>query len=207
MLRSIEQLREDIGRVRAMGLLYEALEHVAVPDLDESDLLRAQFVMAVSALDRYIHEITRVGMLESYEGKRPCTNAFLRFQVGMKSIIGGLDESSGNAWFEAEIRERHGYQAFQHPERIADAVRLFSACELWASVATQLGLNPQIVKSELRLIVERRNKIAHESDLDPSVPGSRWPISLAETESATGFIHEICEAIHIIVQRKDEESN
>ena len=67
MLNSIEQFREDIGRVRAIGGLYGALGQISVPVLDETDLLRAQFVMAVSALDRYIHEITRVGMLESYD--------------------------------------------------------------------------------------------------------------------------------------------
>ena len=28
----------------------------------------------------------------------------------------------------------------------------------------------------LALIVDRRNKIAHEADMDPTSPGSRWPI-------------------------------
>ena len=52
-------------------------------------------------------------MLESYDERRPRTNAFLRFQVGMEGVMTGLDDLSGNNWFEAEIRERHGYQAFQ----------------------------------------------------------------------------------------------
>jgi hypothetical protein len=199
MLNSIEQFREDIGRVRAIGGLYGALGQISVPVLDETDLLRAQFVMAVSALDRYIHEITRVGMLESYDERRPRTNAFLRFQVGMEGVMTRLDDLSGNTWFEAEIRERHGYQAFQHPEKIADAVRLFSSCELWPSVASQLGLSVQEVKSELSLIVERRNKIAHESDVDPGFPGARWPISPLDSANAVSFIEDISEAIHIVV--------
>ena len=199
MLNSIEQFREDIGRVRAIGGLYGALGQISVPVLDETDLLRAQFVMAVSALDRYIHEITRVGMLESYDERRPRTNAFLRFQVGMEGVMTGLDDLSGNNWFEAEIRERHGYQAFQHPEKIVAAVRLFSSCELWPSVASQLGLSVQEVKSELSLIVERRNKIAHESDVDPGFPGARWPISPLDSANAVSFIEDISEAIHIVV--------
>ena len=199
MLSAIEQFAEDIERVRAIGGLYGALDQLAAPALDETDLLRAQFVMAVSALDRYIHEITRVGMLEVYGGVRPPTNAFLRFQVTMDAAMTGLAGSSGSIWLETEIRERHGFVAFQHPDRIADAVRLFSSCELWPSVASHLGLTVQEVKSELGLIVERRNKISHESDLDPNFPGVRWPISPVDSANAVDFIREVCEAIHTVV--------
>ena len=161
MLSSIEQFRDDIGRVRAIGSLFGSLGQLTIPVLDETDLLRAQFVMAVSALDRYVHEITRVGMLEVFYGVRTPTNAYLRFQVGMEGVFSALADPKESAWFDAEIRGRNsGYQSFQHPDRIADALRLFSSRELWPSVAAQLGLTVQEVKSELSLIVERRNKIA-----------------------------------------------
>ena len=111
----------------------------------------------------------------------------------------GLAGSSGDTWFEMGIREKHGYLAFQHPDRVADAVRLFSSCELWPSVASQLGMTVQDVKTRLRLIVERRNKIAHEADLDPSFPGSRWPISPSDSANTVDFITDVCEAIHSIV--------
>ena len=58
--------------------------------LDLTDLLRSQIVMVVSALDHYIHEITRIGMLEVYDGKRPQTPAFLRFQVKMEATLQGI---------------------------------------------------------------------------------------------------------------------
>lgn len=135
MLRAIEQFRANMERARVLGGLYEALGQLTTSAVDATDLLRAQIVMAVSALDHYIHEITRVGMLEVYDGVRPPTNAFLRFQVTMDAALTGLTGVSGNTWFETEIRERHGYLAFQHPDRIADAVRLFSSDPLWPSVA------------------------------------------------------------------------
>ena len=199
MLNSIEQLRDDLNRARAFGALFGALGQLTIPILEETDLLRAQFVMAVSALDRYVHEITRVGMLEVFYGVRTPTNAYLRFQVGMEGVFSALADPKESAWFDAEIREKLGYQSFQHPDRIADALRLFSSRELWPSVAAQLGLTVQEVKSELSLIVERRNKIAHESDLDPGFPGARWPISTADSENAVNFIQDICEAIHVVV--------
>ncbi len=147
MQDSIQQFRENIERVRAIGGLYEALDQLTTPVLDASDLLRTQIVLTVSSLDHYIHEIVRFGMLEVYHGKHLPTDAFQRFQVTIGAAMTGLAGSSTSTWFETEIREKHGYLAFQHPDKIADAVRLFSSSELWPSVASQLGLTVQDVKT------------------------------------------------------------
>jgi len=201
MLRAIQQFRANIERVQALGGLHGALEQLTTPAVDSTDLLRAQFVMVVSALDHYIHEITRIGMIEVYNGKRPPTNAFLRFQVSMDAAMKGFAGPSGTSWLDAEIRERHGFQAFQHPDKIADAVRLFSSCELWPSVSTQMGISVTDVKDQLRLIVERRNKIAHEADLAPSYTGAivHWPIAPSDSTNAVTFIQDLCEAIHTVI--------
>lgn len=199
MHNAIQHFRANIERVRALGGLYMALSNLTTSAVDATDLLRAQIVMAVSALDNYIHEITRIGMLEVFDGSRPHTNAFLRFQVTIDAAMVGLSSGGGSSWFESEIREKHSYLSFQHPDKIADAIRLFSSCELWSSVASELGLPIQDIKTNIRLIVERRNKITHEADLDPSYPGIRWPIHPADAKDAGDFIEKICEAIHSVV--------
>ena len=201
MLSPIEQFRENIAQVQSLGGLHDAFGQLTTPAVDLTDLLRAQIVMIVSALDHYIHEITRVGMLQVYDGTRPQTDAFLRFQVTMGGAIKGISKSSENEWLDIEIRQKHGHQAFQHPDNIANAVRLFSSCELWRSVALALNLSDQDVKNRLRAIVNRRNQIAHEADLDPSYPGAgnRWPISPADVTSTLNFIQDVCEAIHTVV--------
>jgi hypothetical protein len=64
-----------------------------------------------------------------------------------------------------------GRDTFQHPDNIADAVRLCSDAELWNDVATNLGATPQertakakAIRRSLSLMVERRNRIAHEGE-------------------------------------------
>ena len=157
--------------------------------------------MAVSALDHYVHEITRFGMLEVYGGKRPQTPAFLRFQVTMEATLQGIVADQGNdGWLDEEIRKKHGYLAFQHPDRIADAVRLFSSCTLWTSVASEMNIEVEDVKTELQLIIDRRNQIAHEADLDSRIPGgNRFAISPSDTERITDFIQHIGETIYVVV--------
>ena len=200
MLDILEQFRENIIRVQTLGGLYDVLSQQTTSTLDLTDLLRSQIVMAVSALDHYVHEITRVGMLEVYSGIRSQTPAFLRFQVTMEAALQGIGGVQGNdRWLDEEIRRKHGYLAFQHPDRIADAIRLFSPCQLWTSVADELNLEVEEVKTELQLIIDRRNQIAHEADLDSRTPGSRWTISAPDTERIIDFIQNIGEAIYVVV--------
>lgn len=198
MHRAIIQFKQNIVRVRALGGLFEALDNLTTPAVDATDILRAQIVMAVSALDHYVHELTLRGMLEVYTGLRPATPAYLRFEVPVSTAI--LGANGGEiAWFEAIIREKHGFLSFQHPDKVSGAIRLFSLCELWPSVASAMGVSTDVVKTRLRLVVERRNKIAHEADLDPSYPGVRWPISLIDASGVVDFIEDICHKIHYAV--------
>ena len=217
MLSPIEQFRENITRVLVLDGVHTALDNTTTAALDLTDLLRAQIVMIVSALDLYIHEITRVGMLEVYNGNRLQTDAFLRFQVTLESAMQGIalvmqsildaneddtdkEEWLDDKWLDSEIRERHSHLSFQRPKNIADAVRLFSSCELWRSVAEQLNLDAEVVKNQLGAIVKRRDQIVHEADLIPDYPGTvtRWPISPADVASTLDFIQDVCEAIDIV---------
>ncbi len=70
MHRAINAFRANIGRVKALGGLYDAVSGLTTPVVDASDMLRAEIAMAVSALDHYIHEMTRIGMLQIVDGAR-----------------------------------------------------------------------------------------------------------------------------------------
>ena len=200
MHNAIIQCRANISRVKEIGGLYEALSTLTTSIVDTSDLLRTQVVMIVSALDHYVHEITRIGMLEISDGKRTPTDAFLKFQVSANVLQSSIFTGGAtSALFENEIREKHSYLSFQQPDKIADAIRLFFPDPLWPTVGAILSTSANDVKTRLKLIVERRNKIAHEADMDPSYPGLRWPISKVDITNTVFFVENICEAIHSTV--------
>ena len=79
--------------------------------VDASDMLRAQLVLAVSALDHYVHEITRLGMLSIFDGTKTASSAFLRFRVSLNCLSSGQLLTRNE--FDAEIRAQHSYLAFQ----------------------------------------------------------------------------------------------
>lgn len=84
----LNQFNISIHRVRELIALHNSLKTQANNTLDVSDILRAALVLAVSALDYYIHEVVTLGMLEIYQGQRSepqssKQSAFAPFQVSL----------------------------------------------------------------------------------------------------------------------------
>jgi hypothetical protein len=199
MQTALDQFRANIGRVRALDGLYSFLVTQTGGTTDLSDLLRTQIVMVVSALDHYVHEATRLGMLEIMQGIRPATPAFTRFPVRMESTLLAVAASSSSAWLDDAIRAAHGHLSFQDPDKIGDAFKLITAEPVWERVGAALGIPAMQVKQEMKAIVRRRNQIAHEADLDPSYPGTLWPINATDVRTAVGLIERIVESIHLAI--------
>ncbi|MDP8933613.1 MAG: HEPN domain-containing protein, partial [Cyanobacteriota bacterium] len=56
------------------------------------------------------------------------------------------------------------------------------------------------IKQQLNSIVDRRNKIAHEADIDPTYNiGTRWNIDEVLVGNAVDFIEQIVESIHQVL--------
>jgi len=113
------------------------------------------------------------------------------------SILAKLNSTS---WLESEIRERLGYQSFQQADKIADAIRYISDKKLWDEVAIKMRKPAKEMKQQLNSIVDRRNKIAHEADIDPTFNiGNRWNIDETLVGNAVDFIEELVESIHQVL--------
>lgn len=199
MQEAIEQFRANIERVRNLGALAQTLNIQTTAALDFSDILRAELVLAVSALDHFVHEMVRLGMIDTYRGNRQRTPHFERFQVSISSVSQAFSAPANVDWLEQEIRSRHGHRSFQRYDNIADAIRLISDTNLWTEVAHTLGMNSQDIRTRLDLISNRRNQIAHEADMDPSYPNRRWPIDAQMVDTSVDFIEQITEAMYAVV--------
>ena len=194
MQEAIDQFNANLSRIRDLGAIVDTLESQTTGALDLSDILRAELVLSVSALDHYVHEVVRLGMLESYRGIRPRTQRFLDYQVSLEGALAGV--SGGESWIDNQIRIRNGYRSYQTPDNIALAIRLVSCIRLWDQVAQIMGIPAKDVKDTLSLIVDRRNKIAHEADMNPSPYEERYPINREEVSDSIDFIEEVGRAIH-----------
>lgn len=198
MQTALDAFNASMGRVRALHALQVTLYNQLTAVVDLTDILRAELMMAVSAFDYFVHELTRLGMLESHRGTRPQTDAFKRFQLPISSLNDLANPTTAEKTLESIVREKHGYLSFQKPDSIADAVRLYSSVKLWEEIGVECGEDPRAAKAAFQLIIERRNQIAHEADLDPSYPDQRWPIDAALVEDAFTRIDKVANAIFAV---------
>jgi hypothetical protein len=114
-----------------------------------------------------------------------------------------LDKLNNNSWLENEIRKEFSKLSFQTPDNIADAIRYISNKKLWDEIAIKISGNVKQanqIKQQLILIVDRRNKIAHQADIDPTLGlGNRWNIDELMVGDVVNFIEQVVESIHQIL--------
>lgn len=178
--------------------LYEYLSINKIP-LDSSDLLRWQWVLSVSALDKYIHDIVAAGMVEQYLNRRVATPKFNAFQLSMNVISNLSIAPAPEMEFRNEVIRRNSYLAFQEPDKIADALSyIWNEPNKWNVISGNMAthIDPVTLKTKLKNIVVRRNQIVHEGDcFSTSIPLTQQPISHSDIEDVIHFITELVDAI------------
>ena len=195
MQKALSQFSANMERARSLTGLSVSLGLFTTEAVDLSDILRASLVLSVSALDNFVHEFVRLGMLEVHAGKRLATAAHLAFRVPLSATRAAISNANQDEWLDQAVQQTHGWMSFQQPDKIAEAVRLVSPVSLWDRVGAELGKPAKAVKVQLSTIVDRRNKIAHEADMDPTNPGHRWPINPRIVEEALDFLESLVAAI------------
>lgn len=158
---------QNIIRVRSLGSIYNSINNETTIE-DISDILRAQYVMLVSALDHFIHEVVRLGMIETYNNQRTPTKKFKEFILTLdKNILfnKAVMEEKSDTWLNYQIRHKNGFKSFQESDKIKEALFLILEYDIWDKVIQYL--DDENIKKKLNLIIDRRNQISHEADIDP----------------------------------------
>ena len=100
------------------------------------------------------------------------------------------------ALVEEEIRRLHGYKTFQNADSISQALSLIGVKSIWDKVGVSLAIPPSDVRTSLNIIIDRRNRIAHESDIDPTMGlGMKYPIDYHMVGQALDFLKRLVVAI------------
>ncbi len=187
---------QNIIRVKNLGLIYNTIGTSSTLDL--SDILRAQYVMLVSALDHFIHELVKFGMLEIYNGNRKVTKKFKQFILSTdKDILfqKAIMEEKNDVWIDYQIRHRNGFKSFQEAEKIKEAISLIIDTNIWEEITTNSESGFQQIKRKLNLIIDRRNQISHEADIEPTYQELRT-IYIDDVKDSILFIESLINRIY-----------
>ena len=217
MRKILQEFDDSIKLVREQTDFYDYLvNNLRLPHVYSTEILRSQLVCAVSAMDRFFHEIVRMGFIESYRGIRKQSAKFKNWQFSNETVL-SLLRFSDSAFVPSSIQETPEYLieqdvvhklsivAYQHPDKIKDA--LSYVCEephKMQTIAVLMGFKPadgqKLLEQKLKLICERRNQIVHEGDIESSTR-LRRNINQLDINDNIDFIERFCHNVFQLITK------
>ncbi|MFJ2992370.1 HEPN domain-containing protein [Pandoraea sp. NPDC087047] len=185
----------------ALTGIYDYLTENVRGPVSFDDLLRSKIVYSVSAFDKLLHDIIRIGMVDIFSGNRPSTPKFLNEPIPLKVVeqLRSPAAPPSEIVFAQTIREKLKTLSFQDPEKVADGLSyIWSENQKWQKISAEMGDDEKTVRTTLKLIVSRRNAIVHEADIDMSAEAKR-PIDRQSAGDVTRFLRNLGETIHRLV--------
>lgn len=186
------------------GLTYDRFDHAYV-----SELLRSSVVAAVSALDRFMHDLVLEkcwGLLSGPESGLPKELKNLSIPVieAKKAIDRVRKDGTARPGYQIKraIQMVLHESTFQGPNGIETCGRMLGIKDFWGEVVKNMLNAPAKgdIIDELTRIVRRRNQIVHEADLERKIKSKKdtlREITRAEAQKAVEFVTGIVAAIDV----------
>ena len=190
-----------------VGLTPDKFQHEYV-----SELHRSSITTAVSAMDRYFHDLiveNTVGFLGKAEKEMP--KKFKNLELPILATKKALEKirknpsSRPNTIVKKELQKvLHRNYTFQSPSNLSQASKILGIDDFWGKVSSNInpGMSKKDIIENLRGIAKRRNQIVHESDL--ILKTSAKEISLRDI--SRNEAEESCSMIKRLVQAVDQIS-
>lgn len=152
-----------------------ALSGQTLPDAKvKNDLRRSALVMAITAVDSYMHwlvyrqisEVRKEGDLPKSLAKLdlPFTDIAALADATVRDRRDGVDT---RPWVQIKnaMQKRMLKETFQSYEQVGIAFSWAGVEKPWSRVGGKLGIEADAIKSRLNSLVHRRNQIVHEGDI------------------------------------------
>lgn len=201
MLNAKGVFHKNIQQANELGVLYNQLSNMVPIPQQFDDLLRSQIVNAVSAFDKLMHDLIRIGMVRIFESRRQSTGKYLSEAIAIQHLPGLATGAvpPPPVRFEEIVREKLSKLSLQDPTKIADGLSyIWNENQKWQQIALGLGMTDEDAKRKQKLIITRRNAIVHEADLDP-VTNQKQTITQSEATDISSFLlalgNRICDLV------------
>jgi hypothetical protein len=174
----------------------------------KSDLRRLSIVMAVSAIDTYMHRL----IVDRAYGHEKLPAGLARLDVPFERLLGQADEAAAAAraqphnsrprvGVKRDLRNRLLFETFQSFRGVSEALAMAGRPKNWADIGAAMTpmLTADAIRERLDSIVQRRNQIAHEGDyrrLERPQDNQRNSITHREAQDDVEFLARLIDAIH-----------
>lgn len=161
--------------------------------MDCDDILRSSVVLTVSSFDLLAHDLYRTEVLHRFISNRSSGTLKIPFDAG---FLAGAAQAMA---IDEHVRSENSYKSFVAPDKLAECLRPLVE-RPWEKISTVLGIPSASCKAQLKNIVDLRNRIAHEGDVNPAFGGlDLWPIYAEDVEASVTFLRNLGAAVAHVV--------
>ena len=170
---------------------------------------RSQVVFLESALDYYLHEVSKYGMLKIFSGNWVKTDKYKNYQIPMRCVEEGLKNPESKAWLLQYLNERFSKEVYLSAESMKDQLNLlgvFFNNVMDKAFPKTFPADPSYRegKKVVKELFERRNQIAHQTDRqhNDATPNA---ISKEYVEQCFADVSAIANSIQTIAMEKNSQ--
>ncbi|EPX7404688.1 HEPN domain-containing protein [Cronobacter sakazakii] len=191
-----------MARAKEMISLYDALCALRKTQPENDDALRSAYFQIVSSFDFFAHEIAAIEARYRFENGIRTRNIILPME-----IMTIQDKNDRINAAELSIRNTNSFKAFVDPGKLAEMLACYCK-EPWKKICEEMNAGKELseqktmqeLKGNLKSIWKRRNRIAHEADVDPTLAGvSLWPIYKEDPEFTMAFIKDVANQLPKVI--------
>lgn len=195
---NLEHIRQQYDVARA---LIESDRQV-----DAENIWRSQLIFLDSALDFYLHELTKFGLEKIFDGDWTKSTKYNNLKVKMPYVERALNNSDDNSWFTEYINDEFSRVPMMAYDVVKDQLNLLGIdIQAVADKAFYVQGATEKTKDKLKRrineLYSRRNLIAHQSDR-MAHNAEREIITEGVVNSFVDDIVKVVEAIHNVALNK-----
>lgn len=203
MRSALDIFRSNIKSVIELHALHEQFSKL-LPALDLNEILRSEYVLVISALDRYLHDIVREHLLNIDLSKMALDNITSQKEYPIslftvKSLLEEPDETTKKQLIATDLKKSLEKISFQSSSSVESALRLIGCKKIWKSLGIKLSKTSDDAKRTLDIMIRRRNIIAHQADISNENTLEKNEINRADVDEEITFIVSLVESINQII--------
>lgn len=190
---ALRTFEKGCDRSDTLRHLYSYIVQTSPAALDCSDILRSSVVLAVSSFDLLVHDLYRLEVIHRLTSLQPLPS----LRVPYNAVLSNDAERA--TLVDENIRLENSFKSFVAPDKLADCLRPLVG-SIWDKVSVIRGRCIADEKAALKSVVDLRNRIAHEADVNPALGGiDLWPIYQSDVESSVTFLRGFGNAVARVV--------
>ena len=113
----------------------------------------------------------------------------------VKELLATSDVSLRERIYNTSVKKILSKDSYQSPKSVEFALSMVNMKKIWSKIGKKMEMSTEDVKTNLGLIILRRNKIAHEADIENLVSMKKTEIERTDVEEVITFLNNVVLAI------------